>query len=134
MSLLKRITVSSRVLVPLLIGIGSLVIFYDLLPLLARRVISSPIADLANQFLFWRDYGFGELKEGRFAFWNPYLYSGAPFWWLPICAPLSSQFSLSRSPTHVGHQRGDPVTYLSPRAFHVSLGTGTGLGRPSRAS
>jgi len=79
MSLLKRITVSSRVLVPLLIGIGSLVIFYDLLPLLARRVISSPIADLANQFLFWRDYGFGELKEGRFAFWNPYLYSGAPF-------------------------------------------------------
>ncbi len=42
-------------------------------------LISSADGDLANQFYAWRDFGFSELKKGHLAFWNPYIYCGAPF-------------------------------------------------------
>jgi hypothetical protein len=45
----------------------------------ANRILSSPQADIASQFIYWRDFGFSELKRGNLALWNPHLFSGAPF-------------------------------------------------------
>ncbi|HOJ59117.1 MAG TPA: hypothetical protein PK878_02425 [bacterium] len=35
--------------------------------------------DLINQFVPWREFALGELREGRFPGWNPYVFCGAPF-------------------------------------------------------
>lgn len=35
--------------------------------------------DLINQFVPWREFALQEIKEGRFPFWNPYVFCGAPF-------------------------------------------------------
>ncbi len=42
-------------------------------------LLSTPNGDLANQFLGWRAWGFGELAKGHLALWNPYPFCGAPF-------------------------------------------------------
>ena len=43
------------------------------------RVLSHPRTDLRTQFVYWRDFGFGELRQGNLALWNPHIFSGAPF-------------------------------------------------------
>ena len=43
------------------------------------KILSSSQADIASQFFYWRDFGFGELKKGNLALWNPHLFSGTPF-------------------------------------------------------
>jgi len=53
--------------------------FFDVLISGGTRVLSSPFTDIASQFLYFRDFGFGELKRGNLALWNPYLFSGVPF-------------------------------------------------------
>lgn len=42
-------------------------------------VLSKAGEDMTGQFLAWRDFGFSQLREGRLALWNPYLFCGAPF-------------------------------------------------------
>jgi hypothetical protein len=42
-------------------------------------VLSERRQDLANQFVGWRFFGFGELAHGRLPLWNPHLFSGTPF-------------------------------------------------------
>ncbi len=42
-------------------------------------VLSSGSADLANQFLYSRAFGFGEMASGHLPAWNPYIYGGVPF-------------------------------------------------------
>lgn len=79
MSLVKSPTTISRIIAPIILCIAAIAVFYDILPIITSRVISSPFTDIANQFLSWRDYGFSELKRGHLALWNPYLFSGAPF-------------------------------------------------------
>ena len=63
-------------------------------------VFSNGEADLAKQFVHWRAFGFGELRAGRLALWNPHIFSGTPFFggfqsallyppnWLYLCLPL----------------------------------------------
>lgn len=63
-------------------------------------VPAAPYTDLAAQFAAWREYGFSELRQGRLAFWNPYLFCGIPFFagfesallyppnWLHLALPL----------------------------------------------
>ncbi len=41
-------------------------------------VLSSPHEDMALQFLPWRAFGFGELKAGNLALWNPHIFAGIP--------------------------------------------------------
>jgi hypothetical protein len=36
-------------------------------------------SDLATQYLYWREFGFGELREGNLPLWNPHVFSGIPF-------------------------------------------------------
>jgi hypothetical protein len=42
-------------------------------------LLSTLDADLALQFVHWRAFGFGELRHGHLALWNPHLFSGTPF-------------------------------------------------------
>lgn len=35
--------------------------------------------DFINQFSPWRHFALSELREGRFPFWNPYVFCGTPF-------------------------------------------------------
>lgn len=43
------------------------------------RVVSAPGQDLEGIFFHWQEFGFGELRNGNLALWNPYVYSGAPY-------------------------------------------------------
>ena len=38
-----------------------------------------PDADLSTEFIYWRKFGFGELRAGHIPFWNPHVFSGVPF-------------------------------------------------------
>lgn len=42
-------------------------------------VLSGGIQDLATEFLYWRELGFGQLRHGHLLLWNPYVFSGTPF-------------------------------------------------------
>lgn len=44
-----------------------------------EQMLSFSHADIAAQFIYWRDFGFSELKKGNLALWNPHLFSGVPF-------------------------------------------------------
>ena len=66
-----------------------------------------PQSDLAGQFYSWREFGFAELGKGHLALWNPYIYSGAPFFagfqsallyppnWLFMALPLVPTLNFS---------------------------------------
>ena len=53
--------------------------FSDTLVAPGTQVLGDARADLALHFLWWREFGFGELAKGNLALWNPYIFSGAPF-------------------------------------------------------
>lgn len=42
-------------------------------------ILSRQGTDISHQFLYWRDFGFSQMKVGNFPLWNPHLFSGAPF-------------------------------------------------------
>lgn len=56
-----------------------LLMFADTITAGGSTILSSPHTDIASQFIYWRDFGFSELKKGNLALWNPHLFSGAPF-------------------------------------------------------
>ena len=64
-----------------LILIFTLGMFYDVLFSPGEFIISA--RDLTGQFLFWRKFGFDELRKGNVPLWCPYVFSGMPFmgWW-----------------------------------------------------
>jgi hypothetical protein len=69
---------------PLRIGLGCLALlilamFFDTLIAPGSLVLGDAYDDLALHFLWWREFGFGELAKGNLALWNPYIFSGAPF-------------------------------------------------------
>ncbi|MDD5006300.1 MAG: hypothetical protein PHS93_07405 [Candidatus Omnitrophica bacterium] len=57
----------------------TLAMFGQVLFSFQNRVFSRPDADLALQFIPWREFGFGELRKGNLALWNPYIFSGMPY-------------------------------------------------------
>ena len=56
-----------------------ILMFTDIIFSAGSMILSSPQTDISNQFIFWRDFGFSELKKGNLALWNPHLFSGAPY-------------------------------------------------------
>lgn len=62
---------------------------------------------MSTQFVWWRQFGFGELREGRLALWNPHSFCGVPFFggfqsallyppnWTFLCLPLAFALNLS---------------------------------------
>jgi len=90
---------------PLRIGLGclallTLAMFLDTLIAPGSRVLGDSRDDLALHFLWWREFGFGELAKGNLALWNPHIFAGAPFFgamqsallyplnWLFLALPL----------------------------------------------
>lgn len=61
--------------------IAALVIamFGDLLFAGGSRVLGNAGADTYLQYVSWREFGFGELKKGNLALWNPHVFAGAPY-------------------------------------------------------
>jgi hypothetical protein len=53
--------------------------FVDTLVVPGPRVLGIAAGDITQQFLPWREFGFGELAEGNLALWNPHIFAGAPF-------------------------------------------------------
>ena len=43
------------------------------------RVLGSPALDGYYQYVPWRSFGFGQLRQGHLALWNPHIFSGAPY-------------------------------------------------------
>jgi len=58
---------------------AAVAVFYDVLFTANPRVLSSETTDLATQYIYWRQFGFGELAKGNLALWNPHVFSGIPF-------------------------------------------------------
>ncbi len=88
---------------PLAVGIllaATLALFAGYLSPSTHQVISLP-RDLSQQFIWWRSFGFEELKKGHLALWDPHLFCGAPFFggfqsallyppnWLFMALPLA---------------------------------------------
>ncbi len=57
----------------------NLLLFGDLLWKGGSQVLSSPQADLFLHFAAWRQFGFGQLRQGHLVLWNPHYLCGAPF-------------------------------------------------------
>jgi len=55
------------------------VIFGGVLFTSQEIVLSSRGTDISAQFIPWRQFGFSQLREGKLALWNPYIYSGMPY-------------------------------------------------------
>jgi hypothetical protein len=64
-----------------LVGLALLVLamFVDALVVPGPRVLGLAAGDITQQFLPWREFGFGELAKGNLALWNPHIFAGAPF-------------------------------------------------------
>ncbi|QQR75848.1 MAG: YfhO family protein [Holophagales bacterium] len=54
----------------------------------AAPLVRSELGDLTYQIEPWLFHQRGELRAGRLPFWNPYQFSGAPFWSNGQSAPL----------------------------------------------
>ena len=91
---------------PVLAGVGLIVVvvlglFADVLFRSAPPVLSAVGGDMWREFIFWREFGFGQLKQGNLALWNPYAFGGVPFFggfqsallyppnWLYMLLPLT---------------------------------------------
>jgi hypothetical protein len=61
------------------LAVLTLALFSDVLFGGGDAVLSQVGADLSAQFIGWREFGFGQLREGHLALWNPHLFSGAPY-------------------------------------------------------
>lgn len=59
--------------------VATLLVFGDVLLAGGTRVVSAPGNDLETIFFHWHEFGFGELRKGNLALWNPHVYSGAPY-------------------------------------------------------
>jgi hypothetical protein len=91
---------------PIAAGLGLIVavvlgLFADLLFRAEPPVLSAVGGDMWREFIFWRDFGFTQLRQGNLALWNPYVYCGIPFFggfqsallyppnWLYMVLPLA---------------------------------------------
>jgi len=57
----------------------TLLMFGDVLFTSKDIILSEKGTDLYSQFIDWRTFGFNELRKGNLALWNPYIFSGVPF-------------------------------------------------------
>ena len=92
--------------VPALLSAAVLLLFNRFLDPTGHWVLSQP-GDLTKQFVWWRQFGFEELRKGHLALWNPHLFCGAPFFggfqsallyppnWLFMVLPLAFALNLS---------------------------------------
>lgn len=80
----KRATATWLSLKPILIDIAlvaavTVLMFGDVFLKRPQEVLSSPNLDLQVHLLPWRHFGFEQLRQGEFPLWNPFTYSGMPY-------------------------------------------------------
>lgn len=63
----------------LALAAATLAMFADVLFVPGAEILSHASADLASQYVHWRRFGFGELRGGNLALWNPHIYAGTPY-------------------------------------------------------
>jgi len=85
-------TTFSLVIAPVILLVIVIAFFGDVLFLPGDKVLSKEGEDLFSQFVYYRDFGFSELKKGNLPLWNPYIFSGIPFlsgFQSALCYPLN---------------------------------------------
>jgi hypothetical protein len=61
------------------LAVFTLAMFADVIFFSDNLILSNNTSDIVEQFFYWRDFGFSQLKHGNLALWNPHIFSGAPF-------------------------------------------------------
>lgn len=69
----------SRLLVPLVLFGVTLAMFAGVLFLPGDQILSRLGEDTSNIWVYWRQFGFEQLRAGNLALWNPHVFSGLPF-------------------------------------------------------
>ncbi len=81
--------------------------FVDVLFSPRAVLLSQQGTDLASQFVYWREFGFGQLAQGNLALWNPHIFSGMPYLggfqsallyppnWLYLVLPIAKAINVS---------------------------------------
>ena len=70
-------TLSLPVAVAVLLA-ATLAMFAHPLFLADDRIISRSGTDTYSLFVYWRDFGFSQMRQGNLPLWNPHLFSGMP--------------------------------------------------------
>ncbi len=70
---------NSRVAGCLILGLLTLLFFFDLLFGSGEKIVSHLGTDIWRQFAGWRYFGFEEMRRGNFPLWTPYVYGGMPY-------------------------------------------------------
>jgi hypothetical protein len=63
----------------LILFFSTLTLFWNFLSPSSHLILSKMGEDLSGQFVWWRQFGFDELKRGHLALWNPQLFGGEPY-------------------------------------------------------
>jgi hypothetical protein len=63
----------------LILFFSSLALFWNFLSPSGHLILSKMGEDLSGQFVWWRQFGFDELKKGHLTLWNPQLFGGEPY-------------------------------------------------------
>lgn len=100
-------SLSDRAWTPLLLFILPVLVLFGPSLLPSTHQVISRVGDLSTQFVWWREFGFGELQKGHLALWNPKLFCGAPFFggfqsallyppnWIFLFLPMAFALNLS---------------------------------------
>lgn len=98
----KRLQVAFLILFGL-----TLLMFVDALFSPRAVLLGQQGTDLSAQFVYWYEFGFGQLAQGNLALWNPHIFSGMPFFggfqsallyppnWLYLVLPIAKAINVS---------------------------------------
>ncbi len=108
---------------------ATLAMFGDVLFLHPERVISWPGTDTYYHFVYWRDFGFNQMRQGNLPLWNPHLFSGTPYFgafhsallyplnWIFMDLPVAPAINIS----------------IAAHVFLIGLLSPSGIGRKTLA-
>lgn len=106
-------------------------LFWSFLSPSGTLVLSKAGEDLTGQFVWWRQFGFDQLKQGHLALWNPHLFCGEPFFggfqsallyppnWLFMILPLPFALNFSIA-LHVFLAGWFTYLWISARGSHFA--------------
>jgi hypothetical protein len=69
----------SRYFIPLVLLGLTVAMFIAVMLSSDDRVLSAFGNDLSDEFIYWRQFGFEQLRAGHLALWNPHVFSGVAF-------------------------------------------------------
>jgi hypothetical protein len=83
----------SPLFLPVALLVLTLGMFGDVLFSTKHTLLSHGSTDVAEAFVYWRDFGFRQLRQGHVPLWDPHVFSGAPFvggWQTALFYPLNA--------------------------------------------